>query len=161
MNRVRAMGTWVCIIGFKAANITSPLFLSHAINELTVILSESDKELSQYFIMSVFMYSASTFISKSFKELQSIIYIKVQQAAYVEIADNTFAHSHNLSLDWHLTKKSGGVVRSITRGIQAAQQLMQLVVLNLLPTIVECVAVCFISCFISRISNSPFPCLSC
>ena len=26
---------------------------------------------------------------------------------YIEIADNTFAHLHNLSLDWHLRKKMG------------------------------------------------------
>ncbi|CAJ1411230.1 unnamed protein product [Effrenium voratum] len=80
-------------------------------------------------------------------EAQSLVYIKVQQAAYIEIADNTFAHLHSLSLDWHLRKKMGNVIRSMDRGIQAAQQTMQYVFLYLIPTLVEAFAVTLIFIF--------------
>lgn len=76
-----------------------------------------------------------------------MVYIKVQQAAYIEIAENTFGHLHSLSLDWHLRKKMGNVVRSMDRGIQAAQQTMQYVVLYLIPTLVEALAVTLIFVF--------------
>jgi ABC-type transport system involved in Fe-S cluster assembly fused permease/ATPase subunit len=41
------------------------------------------------------------------KELQTILYIKVKQQASIELQELTFRHLHELSLNWHLTKKVG------------------------------------------------------
>merc|ERR1719420_1204103 len=89
-------------------------------------------------------YAFFIFMSKTLKEAQDLVYIKVQQAAYIEISETTFAHLHNLSLDWHLRKKMGNVIRSVDRGVAAAKTLMQYMVLLVGPAIAEGVAVSLI-----------------
>ncbi|KAF4674814.1 hypothetical protein FOL47_008692 [Perkinsus chesapeaki] len=95
-------------------------------------------------ILSKISYALLTALSKSLKEAQSLMYISVQQSAYVEIANLTFKHLHELSLDWHIRKKTGNTVRSFTRGVQAAQMMMQYLFLYLVPTLAECIAVTLI-----------------
>eukprot|EP00913_Durusdinium_trenchii_P018935 g17793.t1 len=136
MNRIRALTTWICVVLSKVCNIISPIYLARATNALSSALRESSPEINAEIWWPLVEYAAL-----------SLVYIKVQQAAYIEIADNTFAHLHGLSLDWHLRKKMGNVVRSMDRGIQAAQQTMQYVVLYLIPTLVEALAVTLIFVF--------------
>ena len=147
MNRIRALTTWACVVLSKVSNIISPIFLARATNALASALRESKPEISAEIWWPLVEYAALVFVSKALKEAQSLVYIKVQQAAYIEIADNTFAHLHGLSLDWHLRKKMGNVIRSMDRGIQAAQSTMQYVVLYLIPTLVEALAVSLIFVF--------------
>jgi len=142
LNRLCAVLTWVCVAGSKAANLVAPICLARAIDGVTAALSEgAGTKMSSEVGSSLVMYAFLSFVSKGLKELQSLVYIRVQQAAYVEIADRTFGHLHSMSLDWHLRKKMGNVIRSMDRGITAAQQTMQYVCLYLVPTLVEAVVV--------------------
>ncbi|CAI5744282.1 unnamed protein product [Peronospora destructor] len=58
---------------------------------------------------------ALTLVSKLFKELQSLIYLKVKQTAYIELATLTYEHMQSLSYDWHVQKKLGDVLCSMDR----------------------------------------------
>jgi ABC-type transport system involved in Fe-S cluster assembly fused permease/ATPase subunit len=153
LNRACAISTWVCVAASKAVHLISPIFLARATNAFEAQL-ESGKggPVSQTVVMNLIWYAFFIFLSKALKELQSVIYIRVQQAAYVEIAEHTFAHLHSLSLDWHLRKKTGNVVRSLDRGIESAQQIMQYVFLYLFPTLGESIAMGLI--FILRFNNT-------
>jgi ATP-binding cassette, subfamily B, heavy metal transporter len=84
------------------------------------------------------------FLGSVFKEGQSLIYLKVAQAAFVQLSETTFVHLHRLSLDWHLQKKLGEVIRSMDRGIQACDSLMKYLFLWLIPALAECFVVCVI-----------------
>lgn len=154
LNRARALSTWVCVAGSKVLNIMAPLYLAQATNGLAAALNSGPgpHPVTNMIIYNIVMYTMLTLLSKALKELQSLVYIKVQQAAYIEIADNTFQHLHSLSLDWHLRKKMGNVIRSMDRGIAAAQNTMQYVFLYLVPTICEALAVTLI--FIIYFKNS-------
>lgn len=89
-------------------------------------------------------YATIQFLGSVFKEGQSLIYLKVAQAAFVQLSETTFVHLHRLSLDWHLQKKLGEVIRSMDRGIQACDTLMKYLFLWLIPALVECSVVCII-----------------
>lgn len=65
---------------------------------------------------------------------------RVKKQAYIEIAEQSFAHLHTLSLQWHLKKKMGNVVRSMDRGTDAANNLITYLFLYLVPAIGECIA---------------------
>lgn len=149
MNRIRALSTWICVAASKVFNIIAPIYLGRATNGVSAALRREagPQDLPGDVVNNLVIYALLIFLSKAFKEAQSLVYIKVQQAAYIEIADNTFKHLHNLSLDWHLKKKMGNVVRSMDRGIQAAQQTMQYVFLYLFPTLAEAAAVVLIFIF--------------
>lgn len=137
MNRVRAILTWVCVISSKVCNLSSPLFLGWA---CTALVHEDYGMTIKYSIL----YAVLQLAGAAFKEGQSLVYLKVAQAAFVQLSETTFMHLHSLSLDWHLTKKLGEVIRSMDRGIAACDTLMKYLFLWLVPATVECVAVCWI-----------------
>eukprot|EP00443_Scrippsiella_acuminata_P001466 CAMPEP_0115330774 /NCGR_PEP_ID=MMETSP0270-20121206/85959_1 /TAXON_ID=71861 /ORGANISM="Scrippsiella trochoidea, Strain CCMP3099" /LENGTH=900 /DNA_ID=CAMNT_0002751517 /DNA_START=81 /DNA_END=2784 /DNA_ORIENTATION=- len=148
-NRFRAIMTWVFVGLSKVSNLFGPIFLARATNEISTALKSGagPQALTTGIVVNLAIYALLIFFSKAMKEAQSLVYIKVQQAAYIEIADRTFKHLHSLSLEWHLKKKMGNVVRSMDRGIQAAQQTMQYCFLYLFPTLAEAIAVTMIFVF--------------
>mmetsp|Transcript_16120 Transcript_16120/g.34837 ORF Transcript_16120/g.34837 Transcript_16120/m.34837 type:complete len:879 (-) Transcript_16120:38-2674(-) len=151
MNRVRASLTWVFVALSKVCTLISPMFLAKATNEISDLLRGEKHEVTSEITKNLVFYALMIFFGRALKEAQSLVYIRVQQAAYIEIADTTFAHLHSLSVDWHVRKKGGNVIRSIDRGVAAAQNTMQYCFLNLVPTLGEAVAVTLI--FIFRFKN--------
>jgi ABC-type multidrug transport system fused ATPase/permease subunit len=137
INRVRAITTWLCVASAKACSLSSPIYLGKALTALT----RSDYELT---IRYAVYYALLQLASSTFKECQSLVYLKVAQAAFVQLSEETFQHLLNLSLDWHLIKKLGEVIRSMDRGIAACDSLMKYCFLMLLPAIFECIMVTII-----------------
>lgn len=137
LNRVRSCATWVCVALSKAANVMAPLYLAKATNSL------NHGRLTETYTNAV-IYTVLLLASSVFKELQGLVYLKVKQQAYIEIAETTFAHLHALSLQWHLKKKMGNVMRSMDRGTEAANTLVSYLFLYLVPSILECIAVCIV-----------------
>jgi len=137
MNRVRAITTWLCVVSAKACSLYAPILLGKASTALT----RFDYETA---IRYVILYSVTQLGSSTFKEGQSLIYLKVGQAAFVQISELSFNHLHCLSLDWHLRKKLGEVIRSMDRGIAACDTLMRYLFLWLVPALAECILVTII-----------------
>ncbi|CAM9100534.1 unnamed protein product, partial [Phaeothamnion confervicola] len=133
MNKLRSTATWVLVVGSKACSVVAPFFLSDATNALYA----GDVTATCKWVG---VYAALSLASKVLKEGQSLVYLKVKQQAYIEIAEQTFRHLHNLSLQWHLNKKMGNVIRSMDRGTDAANNLVTYLFLYLVPAIGECVA---------------------
>ena len=136
-NRLRAIVTWLCVIGSKVCGLFSPLYLGWA----TTSLAHSDYAST---IRNVVLYSVVSFLGTTLKEGQSLVYLKVAQAAFVQLSETAFSHLHSLSLDWHLRKKLGEVLRSMDRGIAACDTLMKYLFLWLVPAMAECLTVCII-----------------
>jgi ATP-binding cassette subfamily B protein len=70
--------------------------------------------------------------------------MKVQNAAQAKVATETFAHLHNLSVSYHIQRRTGGVMRGIDRGTRSINFLTSFLVFNILPTISELILVAFI-----------------
>lgn len=137
LNRTRAILTWVCVGGAKGCSLAAPIFLGRA----STALAQLDYwECARHAIF----YSVLQFSSTFLKECQSLVYLKVAQAAFVQLSEVSFYHIHSLSLDWHLRKKLGEVIRSMDRGILACDTLMKYLFLWLVPAIAECILVCVI-----------------
>ncbi|KAF1314572.1 Atp-binding protein, partial [Globisporangium splendens] len=133
-NKIRAASTYVVLIISKLANIASPLYMAKATNALLA------KDTSSA-IVNLAIFTAMVLVSKLFKELQSLIYLRVKQTAYVELATLTYEHIHSLSYDWHVRKKMGDVLRSMDRGVESANAVVSYVFLYLFPTLAESVVV--------------------
>eukprot|EP00471_Norrisiella_sphaerica_P002217 CAMPEP_0184492320 /NCGR_PEP_ID=MMETSP0113_2-20130426/22859_1 /TAXON_ID=91329 /ORGANISM="Norrisiella sphaerica, Strain BC52" /LENGTH=799 /DNA_ID=CAMNT_0026877043 /DNA_START=52 /DNA_END=2451 /DNA_ORIENTATION=+ len=131
-NRIRALSTWLCVGASKLSNIMAPLFLGQAVNKL------QDGHVD---FKPIIFYALLGFTNVLFKQLQNIIYLGVKQTAYAQISENTFSHLHQLSLEWHLKKKMGNVLRSMDRGVNSANTVVSYLFLYLVPCVVECVVV--------------------
>jgi ABC-type transport system involved in Fe-S cluster assembly fused permease/ATPase subunit len=146
LNRVRSTLTWVMVALSKTCSLIAPLYLSAGTNELTMGRYSSAAT-------NIGIFCALRFGSTFFKEAQSLVFLKVKQQAYIQLAETTFAHLHELSLNWHLTKQTGNVIRSMDRGTEAASQLVSNVFLFLGPALLECLAVIII--FFTHFNSIP------
>jgi len=134
VNRIRSSTTWLMVVLSKGCNLYAPFFISTAANDLGAgkLYSAS---------IAMIQYSALRLAASIFKEMQSILYIKVKQQASIQLQELTFTHLHSLSLNWHLSKKTGSVMKAMDRGVDAANSLVTYMFLFLLPAMAECLAV--------------------
>ena len=65
------------------------------------------------------------------------IFAKVAMHAVRRLAYQTFVHMHELSLRFHLERKTGGLTRVLERGRNGIEEMVRLVILQLIPTAVE------------------------
>lgn len=137
LNRIRAISTWVFVAASKACSLIAPVYIGRASTELTRMNWEAA-------VRNVVYFALLTFVSSALKEAQSLIYLRVAQVAFVQLAELSFSHLHDLSLDWHLKKKLGEVLRMMSRGITACDTLVKYLFLWLVPAVAECVLVAII-----------------
>ena len=65
------------------------------------------------------------------------IFAKVAMYAVRRLAYRTFVHMHELSLRFHLERRTGGLTRVLERGRLGIEVIVRMVILQLVPTIVE------------------------
>jgi ATP-binding cassette, subfamily B, heavy metal transporter len=65
------------------------------------------------------------------------IFARVAMHAVRKLAYITFVHMHELSLRFHLERKTGGLTRVLERGRSGIEVIVRMVILQLIPTIVE------------------------
>eukprot|EP00588_Corethron_pennatum_P005142 CAMPEP_0194295610 /NCGR_PEP_ID=MMETSP0169-20130528/53933_1 /TAXON_ID=218684 /ORGANISM="Corethron pennatum, Strain L29A3" /LENGTH=158 /DNA_ID=CAMNT_0039044827 /DNA_START=277 /DNA_END=749 /DNA_ORIENTATION=+ len=103
-NRVRAAATWICVGITWLANLYSPLLLGKAGKNLSNgKYADASINVAAYGLFNIVGHMAG--------QAQGLIYLTVAQSAFVEISEEVFGHLHALSLDWHLQKKLGEVMR--------------------------------------------------
>lgn len=69
--------------------------------------------------------------------LRSFLWIPVQQYTTREIELNLFQHLHQLSLRWHLQRKTGEVLRIMDRGTDSINNLLNYILFSITPTIID------------------------
>ena len=69
--------------------------------------------------------------------IRSFLWIKVSQYTKREIQVGLFQHLHGLSLRWHLSRKTGEILRVMDRGTESINGLLSYLVFSILPTMVD------------------------
>ncbi|MGE0284964.1 MAG: ABC transporter ATP-binding protein/permease [Bradyrhizobium sp.] len=65
------------------------------------------------------------------------LFARVAMHAVRKLAAITFVHMHELSLRFHLERKTGGLTRILERGRSGIEVIVRMVILQLIPTVVE------------------------
>ena len=65
------------------------------------------------------------------------LFARVAMHAVRKLAYITFVHMHELSLRFHLERKTGGLTRVLERGRSGIEVIVRMVILQLIPTVVE------------------------
>ncbi len=72
-----------------------------------------------------------------FTQARDALFASVAMYAVRRIANEVFVHLHQLSLRFHLERKTGGLTRVLERGREAIQQIVRMSILTGVPTVVE------------------------
>ncbi|CAL4091354.1 unnamed protein product [Meganyctiphanes norvegica] len=72
-----------------------------------------------------------------FNNIRSLLWISVQQYTSREVQVRLYRHLLNLSLRWHMSRQTGEVLRVMDRGTSSINTLLQYIVFNIFPTIID------------------------
>ena len=134
--RLRVIAAVVFLILAKVLNMYVPFLLKDAVDVFSKPLSAMTLPIGL-----LLSYGFARILVAVFGELRDFIFVKVGQHAQRTIALNTFKHLHGLSLQFHLSRHTGGLSRVIERGTRGIQFVLQFMTFNILPTLFEIVLV--------------------
>ncbi|PWK75617.1 ABC transporter ATP-binding protein/permease [Aminobacter sp. AP02] len=88
-------------------------------------------------VMLVVAYNFVRIVQLGFNQLRDALFASVGQYAVRQLAHRTFVHMHQLSLRFHLERRTGGLSRIIERGTKGIETIVRFTILNTAPTILE------------------------
>lgn len=134
--RLRIAAAFVLVFIGKAAGVIAPVMLGDAINTLSPA-AQGAVALGASFIGLAVAFAVLRFVAAVAPFARDAIFTRVSQATMAKAAVDTFGHALALSLDYHQTKQSGTLSRTIERGSRATDFLIRSLIFNLGPTFIE------------------------
>ena len=129
-------GRVVFALGFlilaKVANVGIPLLLKDIVDAL-----DKDNAVLVLPLALLLGYGALRLASSLFNELRDSIFARVRHGAMRKVSIRVLDHLHQLSLRYHLERRTGGISRDIERGTRSVSSLLNYMVFSILPIFVE------------------------
>lgn len=116
----------------KIATVSVPLVLKEIVDSL----SKTDQVLALPVIL-LLGYGALRFATSLFAEFRDVVFAKVTQNSIRRITIKVFRHLHQLSLRFHLDRQTGGMSRDLERGAAGIRFLLNFMIFNIIPTLLE------------------------
>lgn len=134
--KTRVLLAVVALVLAKGVTVLSPYFFAWASDALTGETSNLPAFLIAP-VMLVLAYNAARVLAVAFNQLRDALFARVGQHAVRQLANLTFRHLHELSLRFHLARRTGGLSRVIERGVKGIEAIVRFTILNGIPTILE------------------------
>src|ERR1700745_2555241 len=88
-------------------------------------------------IVLTIAYGGTRILMAVLTQMRDGIFAQVAMNAVRRLPPPTFEHMHQLSLRFHLERKTGGLTRVLERGRNAIETIVRMVIMQLVPTIIE------------------------
>ena len=118
----------------KLVAVGTPLLYKGAVDGLA---GEGVPPLALGAIGLTVAYGVARMMTVGFQQLRDAIFAPVGQRALRQLALQTFRHIHQLSMRYHITRKTGGLSRIIERGVKGVDFLLRFMLFSIGPLIVE------------------------
>ena len=141
--RWRVVFALAALVAAKAITLAVPIAYKQVVDWLTGhangagTAAESALGLAAVPAMLIVAYGVGRVLLVLFTQFRDIWFTVVAQHAVRELAIRTFRHLHQLSLRFHLERRTGGLSRVIERGVNGVDTIVRMAVLNSIPTAVE------------------------
>jgi ABC-type multidrug transport system fused ATPase/permease subunit len=142
--RMRVVFAFVLIVLTKVVTLVIPYTLKWATDGLAAIGtsgtlkgSNLDIALASLPLTMIVAYGVSRVAMTAISQWKDGLFAAVFMHSVRRLAIETFQHIHNLSLRYHLERKTGGLSRIIDRGRNGIETIVRFATVNILPTIVE------------------------
>ncbi|MFA5582132.1 MAG: ABC transporter ATP-binding protein/permease [Paracoccaceae bacterium] len=136
---VKRRVVWALIMLFlaKLVNVTTPFLYKAAVD---VLAGEGGSVATLAALGAVgltVVYGLSRLFNVGFQQLRDVIFAPVAQRALRQLAYETFTHIHQLSMRYHITRKTGGLSRIIERGVKGVEFLLRFLLFSIGPLVLE------------------------
>lgn len=130
--RGRAILALLCLIAAKWANVGIPLILRDIVDYF-----DKSTQLLVLPVSLLLAYGALKLASSLFSELRDSVFARVRYHAMRTLSNQVLEHLHNLSLRFHLERKTGAISRDLERGTRSVSTMMNFLVFSFIPIFVE------------------------
>jgi ABC-type transport system involved in Fe-S cluster assembly fused permease/ATPase subunit len=146
--RLRVLLALVALLAAKLVTVVVPIAYKLAVDMLTGAkpgtppgAGEIAAALTVVPVTLIIAYGVGRVAMVLFTQLRDVLFTATGQNATRLVATRTFEHLHELSLRFHLERKTGGLSRILERGKQSIELIIRNGMLHLFPTIIELVFV--------------------
>ena len=144
IHKARVIIAMALLVAAKGVAFVIPWTFKHIVDALD---GGSPEQLLVIPLSFVLLYGGLRFGSVFLGELRDAVFSRVTESAMRKVGLEVFAHLHQLELDFHLSRQTGGISRDIDRGTNGINFMMRFMVFNILPTILELIGVMLILLF--------------
>jgi len=141
--KLRVFGAVIFLVAAKFATIAVPFTFKYATDALAGTAGPPPQG-SEWLVWVVaapvtmtLAYGGMRVVMAVLTQSRDALFAKVAMHAVRRLAFRTFVHMHELSLRFHLERKTGGLTRVLERGRNAIETIVRMVILQLAPTIIE------------------------
>jgi ATP-binding cassette, subfamily B, heavy metal transporter len=141
--KMRVVWSMVLLLIAKLTTVAVPFTFKWAIDALTgadtapVQSSNWKMWLIASPVIMTISYGGMRVLMAVLTQWRDGIFARVAMHAVRKLAYLTFVHMHELSLRFHLERKTGGLTRVLERGRLGIEVIVRMVILQLAPTVVE------------------------
>jgi ATP-binding cassette subfamily B protein len=132
--RARVVFAVALLILAKLINVAIPFFYKAVVDGLTAPEAGAMIALP---LAALLAYGGARLGTALFAQLRDAIFAKVAQHAGRQVSLSVFNHLFQLSLGYHLGRRTGELSRAIDRGVRAITFMLGMVLFNILPTLFE------------------------
>ena len=136
----RIVGAMLFVLLAKATTLTLPYVYKRAVDAMTTPANAAAMAAMAF----VIAYALGRLAAVTFDNLRNITFEKVGQDATRSLTQDTFARLHQLSLRFHLSRRTGEVTKTIERGTRSIDTMLYFLLFNIAPTVIELTAVAVI-----------------
>ena len=145
--KLRVVAALVLLLGAKLATLAVPFTFKWVVDSLAGqsgiaaggVASEAGWLAYALALPILFTlaYGGTRVLMALLTQARDGVFAKVAMHAVRRLASLTFVHMHQLSLRFHLERKTGGLTRVLERARNAIEVIVRLVILQLVPTVIE------------------------
>jgi ATP-binding cassette subfamily B protein len=135
--RLRIAGALLLVLLAKAVTLATPLAMKKVVDTMA---AQGDPRI-WVALSFVIAFVAARLLGTLFDNTRNIVFERVGQEATQNLAEDTFARLHQLSLRFHLSRRTGEVTKTIERGTKSIDAMLYFLLFNIAPTVLELIAV--------------------
>jgi len=137
--RFRVVAAVVLVLAGKAATLLMPFAYKAVVDGMS-----AHRQLFGAVAMMVVAYAVARFTGVLADNLRNALFEKVGQDAARRLAGKVFRHVHDLSLRFHLERRTGSLTKIVERGTKSIDMMLYFLLFNIGPTLIELTAACII-----------------
>nr|XP_032517098.1 ATP-binding cassette sub-family B member 6, mitochondrial [Danaus plexippus plexippus] len=131
---------FICVLALLAGrviNLYVPIYNKKIVDSLSIPPLHFRWDLVVLYVFFKFLQGGGTGGMGLLNNLRSFLWIRVQQYTTRELQLKLFRHLHDLPLKWHLSRKTGEVLRVMDRGTDSIDNLLSYILFSITPTIID------------------------
>ncbi len=138
--KARVVFAMLALVLSKVVTVATPYAFKYATDALNTAGGTAAIAVAVPLFM-VLAYGFGRIMMVALAQLRDAVFSKVSQRAVRLVSVRTFRHLHALSLKFHLERKTGGLSRILSRGINGIDTVLRFSLFNTFPTVLEIILV--------------------